>query len=1044
MKGLKTLLLLFLSINLFSQTISINGDDESKNSPSKNEYLFTLDNAIIQDIFQFAPNQSETRSNWVNLQLFDAYGEPLNVKIAEAPVAQDELYNRYPDNKSFKLTGDNVSGRLSITKNGLHGLVFVDGIAQFIEQVSDNTFRTYISNARYEGVIECGVDHIEKAKTHTSSENRMMVNVELKEYIIAIASSGEWSNERGNDLAVINADIMIYLNELNAIYEKDLAITFTLTENNDDIIFFDPVTDGINPNNRLPSAQSVISSNISSSEYDLGHVFYEIPYSGGGWTGSGVASLGVVCNNSVKARGWTGCGGNYPVDFFMDIFAHEVGHQFDAYHTFYGTSGNCAPGNRSPGHGVEPGSGNTLMSYEGTCNGSCGNQNITPYASTLYFHAFSIQEISDFVATTSCANTTTIANSIPVVTAPSNYTIPKGTPFVLSGSATDADGDDLVYVWEEMDTDNLNLSCPNGAPEDAANSTTAPLFRSYDPTAGGNTRYFPKLENIANGTTPVGEILPQVSRDIEMRLTARDQNSAGGGVGHDDVVLTVAGNAGPFEVNTGNSPTTYTGGATISVSWDVANTNTSPVSCSNVKISLSIDGGNTFPITLEASTPNDGAQSIVLPDIGTTEGRIMVEAIGNIFFDVNNDDITIISECEPVSLNIINDETIIADEGDPELLLNLYAGNSISSVTGTLNSSDPSMALTMKDGATGGCTSFSNYAPKYETFQLMGDATGSYNFVSSAPFFEFVNFFSPEFVPANTCTNWFDSNITLVNGQVQSNSNFNVDLNAFEVFEITFSGFGSGDTGAFSLNFSNSIGANLYVVSSSGGYQTSFVAIDDNDIIKRIDPVADLTDENIFSGGLYYIYALNHIENENFDNYIGLSFAQLQADLNNGTICGLLGENQKDIIINGCTPSTKTVTSSSDNGGSNTLRTIAENACPGDEIVFSASLDNATITLNSEIIIDKDVTISGPSNGNLKLSGGLGNRIFNVQESYTLTLNNIELRNGYSVSNGGAFLNNGNVILDQVDFVNNFESSTPKAFTNLGSLIFVGDAIINE
>ena len=187
MKGLKTLLLLFLSINLFSQTISINGDDESKNSPSKNEYLFTLDNAIIQDIFQFAPNQSETRSNWVNLQLFDAYGEPLNVKIAEAPVAQDELYNRYPDNKSFKLTGDNVSGRLSITKNGLHGLVFVDGIAQFIEQVSDNTFRTYISNARYEGVIECGVDHIEKAKTHTSSENRMMVNVELKEYIKEIS-----------------------------------------------------------------------------------------------------------------------------------------------------------------------------------------------------------------------------------------------------------------------------------------------------------------------------------------------------------------------------------------------------------------------------------------------------------------------------------------------------------------------------------------------------------------------------------------------------------------------------------------------------------------------------------------------------------------------------------------------------------------------------------------------------------------------------------------------------------------------------------------
>ena len=61
-------------------------------------------------------------------------------------------------------------------------------------------------------------------------------------------------------------------------------------------------------------------------------------------------------------------------------------------------------------------------------------------------------------------------------------------------------------------------------------------------------------------------------------------------------------------------------------------------------ILLSIDGGLTYPFTLASATPNDGSQTVIVPDIGvnaTTEARIMVEANDNIFIAVNSSNFTI-------------------------------------------------------------------------------------------------------------------------------------------------------------------------------------------------------------------------------------------------------------------------------------------------------------------------------------------------------------------------------------------------------------------
>ena len=79
------------------------------------------------------------------------------------------------------------------------------------------------------------------------------------------------------------------------------------------------------------------------------------------------------------------------------------------------------------------------------------------------------------------------------------------------------------------------------------------------------------------------------------------------------------------------------GGTTQAVTW-TANT---AALAANVRISLSTDGGLTFGTVLAASTPNDGAHTVTLPEVSTGAARIKVEAVGNYFFDVSHADLTI-------------------------------------------------------------------------------------------------------------------------------------------------------------------------------------------------------------------------------------------------------------------------------------------------------------------------------------------------------------------------------------------------------------------
>ena len=103
------------------------------------------------------------------------------------------------------------------------------------------------------------------------------------------------------------------------------------------------------------------------------------------------------------------------------------------------------------------------------------------------------------------------------------------------------------------------------------------------------------------------------------------------------MTVTVNGTAGPFAVSTPNAAgITWQAGTTQTVIWTVNGSDQAPVSCANVKISLSTDGGFTWPVVIVDNTPNDGTETITVPNNVTTTARIKVEAVGNIFFDINN------------------------------------------------------------------------------------------------------------------------------------------------------------------------------------------------------------------------------------------------------------------------------------------------------------------------------------------------------------------------------------------------------------------------
>ena len=237
-------------------------------------------------------------------------------------------------------------------------------------------------------------------------------------------------------------------------------------------------------------------------------------------------------------------------------------------------------------------------------------------------------------STGGCASETVTGNTAPTANAGSDYSIPKSTAFKLTGVATDVDGTSLLtYNWEQIDTE-------VGTMPPTVNNTGGPVFRSL-PSKTTPTRYFPDLTTVISGSlSNTWEAVPAVARDLNFAFTVRDNDSRGGNTARDDMKVTVV-DATPFTILAPSSAVTWDTGSSQTITWNVGTSNVAPIDCQTVNIKLSTDGGLTFPHTLAANTANDGSETIVIPNLPSTQVRIMVEAADNIFYAVNTTNLTI-------------------------------------------------------------------------------------------------------------------------------------------------------------------------------------------------------------------------------------------------------------------------------------------------------------------------------------------------------------------------------------------------------------------
>lgn len=596
---------------------------------------YEINDSEIKSLLWSAPHENNTtvdKSN-VTISLPTADGTMLPFNIVQYDMMEKGLADQFPDVRTFYgivKADPTVNVRIDYTPYGFRAVIVHHENRTFIDYPSrqDLDHRIVYFKKDYPKLydFQCHFDGRDRGSDHGPKHavGSRVGDCTFRTYRLANAATGEFSAFHGGTVALSQAAIVTIVNRVNQVYEADLAVRLVLVANNTNIVYTNAATDPYTNNNggtMLSENQTTCDNvaNIGSANYDIGHVFS----TGGG----GIASLGVPCTNGFKARGVTGLSAPVGDPFAIDYVAHEMGHQFGGNHTFNSSSaanGACDPGNNNPSTSVEPGSGSTIMAYAGICAPVNIQNN-----SDAYFHAINLAEIHAEIATNTCDVETSIGNTRPVVTSLPDYNIPISTPFVLEGIATDPENDPLKYCWEQFD-----IATSTTAP--TANSTTQAQFRSFLPTANPK-RYFPRLTDILNNVSPTWEVLPSVSRSMNFRLTVRDYHVSAGCANEDNIVVNTISTAGPFVVNVLNSaPAPLVEGQNFTVTWSVANTTAAPINVSKVDILLSYDGGQTYPFTLAADTPNDGSKEVVIPFGITTTGRIMVKARGNIFFDVNN------------------------------------------------------------------------------------------------------------------------------------------------------------------------------------------------------------------------------------------------------------------------------------------------------------------------------------------------------------------------------------------------------------------------
>lgn len=587
----------------------------------------------------------------VEIQLPNTQGKLESFLIWESSNFAPELQAQFPEIRAYVgkgVTDPTALLNLSFSPQGIQTMVFrADNGSEFIEPYTKDrsVYVVFDSKTRTKSALPfvCSTEDVAMTEgLRQGINNQVQSNDQVYRTMrLALSCTGEYGTYHGGAAGALSA-MNATMTRCNGVFERDLAVKLIIIANNNLVIYTNANTDPYSPAASMANwnaqLQSTLTSVIGEANYDIGHLF--------GATGGGGSAgcIGCVCVNNQKGSGITSPADGVPMGdtFDIDYVAHEMGHQMGANHTFTHTAENNTVN-------VEPGSGSTIMAYAGIGGGGTDMQS----NSDDYFTYRSILQIQTNLTGKTCPVSTNIAttNPRPTVSAGGSFTIPISTAFKLTGTASDTAGQNLTYCWEQ-NNDATTVGGTSTFP--SPTKTDGPNWRSRVPSASP-VRFMPAFQNVLDGQlVNTWETVSSVARTLTFTLTVRDNVLGGGQTNTGVMAVTVVDGGGAFAIT---NPTvenvSWAPGSTQTVTWNVAGTTANGINTANVNILFSTNGGATFT-TLVANTPNDGSQAITLPSTPAPNCRLMIEAVGNIFYAVSKNialGYTFTSSCNTYSNN---------------------------------------------------------------------------------------------------------------------------------------------------------------------------------------------------------------------------------------------------------------------------------------------------------------------------------------------------------------------------------------------------------